>query len=617
MRSASVDLPWSMCAMMQKFRISSGRVNVWSANEVTQFPSGAGTPIVPRPAGVTRPARNNPNGRLHRTLHVQRWTDGRLPSGSSPGFRAPDPATEQPSWGAMVHHSRAPVSAMAEAGCSLLRGEPACRCLRDVRHLTDEQILDRATDMFRWQQLAAPGGRAAARRGLDGLLADARSHRPSTLVTPLLGIGIAAARARRSARRRRRDRDAARRVPRAGRAAPTTACCWARRPRCGRTTSGLQHRREPRWPRGGGGAGRADRPASRRARTSDPPAGPRSLSRSLNGLVLVLLTLGAHEIADEVSQRAIAVSNMHRLGAGPADPPAQPGPAAAVLGAAAGARRPGGGRHRAAGRRRAGARGTRPGCGPPRSAGTGPTGRRPPRSARSSPPPTRCTGPDRAISTPLDRLRPHRALLRRPDPAGHRDRPLPAGRRPAGGRGGARWPRCATSSTHGSSEVALTLALHREFALADAAVQHAADPTGPRRRRRRPRTLRRRAGGRAVGAARGRDLRAAQPLREPPAQPRARRARPRARRGHRAAAGGPADRAAEPAGAGPAAGRGDQRGEPAVRRRAGRPGPLQGRQRRPLARGRRRRAAGDRRPPCAGRCGPRTWWPATAATSSW
>jgi hypothetical protein len=34
MRSASVDLPWSMWAMMQKLRISDGVVNVWSANEL-------------------------------------------------------------------------------------------------------------------------------------------------------------------------------------------------------------------------------------------------------------------------------------------------------------------------------------------------------------------------------------------------------------------------------------------------------------------------------------------------------------------------------------------------------------------------------------------------------
>jgi len=30
-RSASVDLPWSMWAMMQKFRICAGAVKVWSA----------------------------------------------------------------------------------------------------------------------------------------------------------------------------------------------------------------------------------------------------------------------------------------------------------------------------------------------------------------------------------------------------------------------------------------------------------------------------------------------------------------------------------------------------------------------------------------------------------
>jgi hypothetical protein len=90
----------------------------------------------------------------------------------------------------MVNHPRSPASIKPEAGCSLLRGEPACHCLREVGHLTDEQVLSRATEMFRWHQLATPGGRAAARRGLDALLADARSHRGPSLVTPLLGIGI-------------------------------------------------------------------------------------------------------------------------------------------------------------------------------------------------------------------------------------------------------------------------------------------------------------------------------------------------------------------------------------------------------------------------------------------
>ncbi|KZF01820.1 hypothetical protein A2J03_09290 [Rhodococcus sp. EPR-157] len=53
-RSASVDLPWSMWAMMQKFLIRDGSVNVVSAKLGTrilcwrlQEISG---PIVPRPA---------------------------------------------------------------------------------------------------------------------------------------------------------------------------------------------------------------------------------------------------------------------------------------------------------------------------------------------------------------------------------------------------------------------------------------------------------------------------------------------------------------------------------------------------------------------------------------
>jgi diguanylate cyclase (GGDEF)-like protein len=40
----------------------------------------------------------------------------------------------------------------------------------------------------------------------------------------------------------------------------------------------------------------------------DPARWSRDLSRSLNGLVLVLLKLGSHELADEVSQRALTVS---------------------------------------------------------------------------------------------------------------------------------------------------------------------------------------------------------------------------------------------------------------------------------------------------------------------
>src|SRR5438093_769524 len=46
-RSASVDFPWSMWAMMQKLRICSGGVNVVSANVVTQWSFWGSTVTVP------------------------------------------------------------------------------------------------------------------------------------------------------------------------------------------------------------------------------------------------------------------------------------------------------------------------------------------------------------------------------------------------------------------------------------------------------------------------------------------------------------------------------------------------------------------------------------------
>jgi hypothetical protein len=41
-RSASVDLPWSMWAMMQKFRICAGAVKVWSAKLLMEISGEAG-----------------------------------------------------------------------------------------------------------------------------------------------------------------------------------------------------------------------------------------------------------------------------------------------------------------------------------------------------------------------------------------------------------------------------------------------------------------------------------------------------------------------------------------------------------------------------------------------
>src|SRR3954467_12535634 len=50
-RSASVDLPWSMWAMMQKFRMRAGSV---VAGVVTVLPSSHGTPVGRPPHGLPR-----------------------------------------------------------------------------------------------------------------------------------------------------------------------------------------------------------------------------------------------------------------------------------------------------------------------------------------------------------------------------------------------------------------------------------------------------------------------------------------------------------------------------------------------------------------------------------
>ena len=203
-------------------------------------------------------------------------------------------------------HSRSSVPAPPGAGCALVNGAATCRCAQDTRYLTDEQILDRASDMFGWQQLADPAGRAAAQRGLDELLAQARAHRSAALVADLLGIGTAVrvygGRRAEAAEIEALLAEFSERAERAddsrmlGEAATLRAQYYAVH---SKGESALATAAEAL-------AILTDRvelvPGERRAGRAH------SLSRSLDGLVLVLLTLGAHEIADEVSQRAIAMS---------------------------------------------------------------------------------------------------------------------------------------------------------------------------------------------------------------------------------------------------------------------------------------------------------------------
>jgi diguanylate cyclase (GGDEF)-like protein len=206
----------------------------------------------------------------------------------------------------MVTHSRSPVRTVADDGCALLSGAAACRCTRDARFLSDEQVLDRAGDMAGWQQLADPAGRAAAVAGLDELLAYARTQRSAALVAELLGIGIAV----RVYGGRRAD---------AGEVAAMLAefCERAERADDSRMlgeAATLRAQHNAVFSKGESALVTAAKALAilTESAEQDPAergAGwARSLSRSLDGLVLVLLTLGAQEIADEVSQRAIAIS---------------------------------------------------------------------------------------------------------------------------------------------------------------------------------------------------------------------------------------------------------------------------------------------------------------------
>ena len=81
-------------------------------------------------------------------------------------------------------------STRTAAECALLRGAPECTCTQDTPVLTEEQIVTRALSKLRFEQRADPAGKAAARRGLDAMLAQARRESPSTVVSELLRMGI-------------------------------------------------------------------------------------------------------------------------------------------------------------------------------------------------------------------------------------------------------------------------------------------------------------------------------------------------------------------------------------------------------------------------------------------
>jgi diguanylate cyclase (GGDEF)-like protein len=189
--------------------------------------------------------------------------------------------------------------------CALVVGSPDCRCAAEVHRLTDRQIADRATDKGRLHQRTGAAGRAASRRGYDELLDQVRGRRSAVLVCELLRGAILM-----------RDMDGDPRDADSAAALIAEYTALAERDGDPRRLGEAASLRAYHATVHGGGDALADAGIALALLTDidqpapgeDPAEWARLLSRSLNGLLLVLLALGAHELADEVSQRAIAVS---------------------------------------------------------------------------------------------------------------------------------------------------------------------------------------------------------------------------------------------------------------------------------------------------------------------
>jgi diguanylate cyclase (GGDEF)-like protein len=205
-----------------------------------------------------------------------------------------------------VTATRPPGASDTALDCVLVSGAPECRCAEDTAHLTEDQIVGRAMSKVRWGQRATPQGRAAARRGLDALLAQARGRGPSSLVPELLRMCL-------MVRILGGDDADADDVEVMLQEFIELAELDGDARRLGEAATLRAHRTSVF---GQGENALADAAAAfailtditAPAQGEDPVRWSRTLSRSLNGLVVVLLKLGSHELADEVSQRAVAVS---------------------------------------------------------------------------------------------------------------------------------------------------------------------------------------------------------------------------------------------------------------------------------------------------------------------
>ncbi len=193
-----------------------------------------------------------------------------------------------------------------DAGCLLVSGAAPCCCAQDAPILTDAQLLARAAAKFRAHQLAAEAERDAIRCALESMLVASRDARPSAVVSELLRMTVLAP----VLVADRTQIDAVdlllaefvelaeldgdpRRLGEAATLRAHRSCVFGRGedalPDAAAALAILNDVTAP-------GVG------------EDPVEWARVLAHSLNGLVVVLLKLGAHELADEVSQRAVLVA---------------------------------------------------------------------------------------------------------------------------------------------------------------------------------------------------------------------------------------------------------------------------------------------------------------------
>ena len=190
-------------------------------------------------------------------------------------------------------------------GCALLVSGTECRCADEVTLLDGRLLAERATAKFLWQQRASAEGRAAARRGLDAMLAAARPLGPSFLVNELVRL---------NAMLRILGEDPAD-VAESG-ALLTELAELAELSGDARMVGEVAAMRAHRTLGFGHGEDALADAATAFAILTDAPVPAaaeeaRRLSRALNGLVLVLIKLGVHELADGVSRKAIAVAAAH------------------------------------------------------------------------------------------------------------------------------------------------------------------------------------------------------------------------------------------------------------------------------------------------------------------